>query len=111
MTVEINWDRFEELCGLQCTLREIAADFKCSEDTVEYKVKEHYGQGFSEVFKTKRTKGYVSLRRNLFELSKRKPIATVFLAKNLLGMSDKQEITGDITIRVVYDDSKEGDNA
>ena len=90
--ISIDWKQFEGLCAMQCTLREIANHFLCSEDTIERRVKEHYSCGFSDIFKRKRVAGLISLRRNLFEMSKKQPQVAIFLAKNWLGMADKQEI-------------------
>ena len=94
---EIDWKQFEAQCRLQCTLREIAAYFDCSEDTIETKVREHYKAGFSEVFKRKRQAGLLSLRASLFQLGQKDGRVAVFLAKNWLGMADRQELlhTGD----------------
>ena len=95
--VAIDWKQFEQQCALQCTLREIADYFNCSEDTIERHVREHYNSGFAETFKRRRQTGLISLRVNLFNLAKKDGRVAVFLAKNWLGMADKQEttITGD----------------
>jgi len=90
--IEIDWEQFEAYCAVQCTLREIADNFNCSEMTIERKVKEHYGCCFVDIFKRKRQKGLMSLRANLFRLAEKHPQMAIFLAKNWLGMSDKQEI-------------------
>ena len=82
-------------CQMQCTLREIANYFNCSEDTIENRVRQVHGVSFSEYFAKKRVTGLVALRRNLFRLSERNVAAAIFLAKNYLGMSDKGEL--DIT--------------
>ena len=90
--INIDWKQFEAYCAIQCTLREIADYFNCSQDTIERKVKEHYNCGFSDIFKRKRQKGLMSLRANLFKLSEKQPSVAIFLAKNWLGMTDKTEI-------------------
>ena len=90
--IEIDWKQFEAYCAVQCTLREIADYFNCSQMTIERKVKEHYNCGFVDIFKRKRQKGLMSLRANLFRMSEKQPTVAIFLAKNWLGMSDKQEI-------------------
>lgn len=114
--INIDWKRFEGQCAMQCTLREIADYFNCSEDTIERRVKEHYGGGFAEIFKRRRQVGLMSLRASLFALAKKNAYVAVFLAKNWLGMADKQEMvhSGEggkpIPIKVIYgngdDDSK-----
>ena len=92
--IEIDWKQFEAYCAIQCTLREIADYFNCSQMTIERKVKEHYNCGFVDIFKRKRQKGLMSLRANLFKLSEKQGNVAIFLAKNWLGMSDSHEITG-----------------
>ena len=90
--IEIDWKQFEAQCAIQCTLQEIADYLDCSVKTIERKCKEHYGCPFAQVFKRKRQKGLMSLRANLFKLSEKQGNVAIFLAKNWLGMSDKQEI-------------------
>ena len=99
--LEINWKEFEACCAMQCTLREIADYFNCSERTIESKVREHYKLRFCDTFRRRRQSGLISLRRNLFEMSKKQPQVAIFLAKNWLGMTDKQEVehSGNIGIK------------
>ncbi len=92
--IQIDWKRFEECCAAQCTLREIADYFNCSQMTIERKVKEHYHCGFVDIFKRRRQKGLMSLRVSLFKMAEKQPSVAIFLAKNWLGMSDKTEIAG-----------------
>jgi len=92
--INIDWGKFETYCAMQCTLREIAGYFDCSEMTIERKVKEHYGCCFVDTFKRKRQKGLMSLRVAMFKMAEKSPQMAIFLAKNWLGMTDKQEITG-----------------
>lgn len=86
--IKIDWAEFERLCGLQCTLIEISEWFGCCKETLESKVREHYGLSFSEVFQQKRSKGKISLRRSQFEMAKKNPILSIFLGKNYLAQSD-----------------------
>ena len=92
--IVIDWKQFEGFCAVQCTLREIADYFNCSQDTIERRVKEHYACGFADIFKRKRQKGLMSLRANLFKLSEKQGNVAIFLAKNWLGMKDATELTG-----------------
>lgn len=90
---EINWEEFEKLCAIQCTLGEIAAWFCCSEDTIERRVQEEYGQTFAEVFSQKKKIGKMSLRRTLFQKAQEgNPTLLIWLSKQHLGMRDKTEI-------------------
>ena len=89
---EIDWKGFENLCFLQCSIAEMCQWMHISHQTLERRCKEHYGETFGQVFAKKRIGGLISLRRNLFKLSEKNVAAAIFLAKNFLGMSDKQEI-------------------
>jgi hypothetical protein len=93
-TKDIDWTEFEKLCLLQCSIEEMCQWFSFSHQSLERKVKEHYGETFGQVFAKKRVGGLISLRRNLFKQSEHSAAVAIFLAKNLLGMTDKQEITG-----------------
>jgi len=107
----IDWDEFEKLCLLQCSLNEICLWFHVGTDALERRCKENYGLPFAEVFAKKRVGGLISLRRNLFKQSEKNPACAIFLAKNLLGMADKQEVEhgGEsikISITVVSNEAK-----
>lgn len=89
---EIDKKVFENLCGLQCTLNEIASAFDCSTDTVERWCRREYKKGFAEVFSEKREKGRISLRRKQWQLAEKSPAMAIFLGKNYLGQTDKQDV-------------------
>ena len=94
---EINKDQFEKLCGIMCTLSEIAGIFDCSEDTIEAWCKRTYKACFSEVFKTYSASGKVSLRRMQFKLAERNAAMAIFLGKNYLGQRDTILILSHLT--------------
>ena len=86
---EIDQDNFEKLCGLFCTLDDIAAFFKVSRDTVERWCKRTYKEGFAEVYKKFSAKGRTSLRRWQFQAAEKGSTAMlIFLGKNYLGQHD-----------------------
>lgn len=91
--IEIDREQFEKLCGLQCTLNEIAGFFKCSEDTIERWCKREFKEGFAEVYKIYSVNGKISLRRTQFKLAERHPGMAIFLGKQYLGQTDKVETT------------------
>ena len=91
--VEIDWNTFDALCGVQCTLAELAAHLGVSEDTIERAVKRERGMSFADYFAQKRKAGFVSLRRKQWELAMAgNPTMLIFLGKQWLGQSDKQEV-------------------
>lgn len=90
--IVIDWDQFEKLCAMQCTLEEISAWFKCSEDTIERACKREHGVTFADYFKQKRSGGRISLRRKQFEVAMSGNVTMlIFLGKQYLEQSDKVE--------------------
>ena len=91
----IDKKQFENLCGLQCTLLEICDFFDVEDDTLNSWCKKTYGTTFSEVFKLKRGKGQISLRRMQWKLAEKNAAMAIFLGKQYLGQKDKIEYTDD----------------
>jgi len=89
--IEINQKQFETLCGIQCTLSEIAVVLMCSEDTVERWAKRTYGSSFAEVYKKFAGVGKSSLRRYQFELAKKNASMAIWLGKQYLNQADTKE--------------------
>ena len=89
---EIDRGDFEKLCGLQCTKEEIAGWFNCSEDTLERWCNREYKESFAVVFAKKKGVGKISLRRAQFQLAQKSAAMAIFLGKNYLGQTDRQEI-------------------
>ena len=89
---EIDKNNFEKLCGMQCTLKEIAGFFDCSEDTIERWCKRIYKESFADTYKKHCAAGLISLRRNQFKLAERSAAMAIFLGKQYLHQSDKIEM-------------------
>ena len=98
---EIDNKIFENLCGLQCTLEEIAGVFDCSADTIERWCKREYGETFAEVYKKHSAKGKTSLRRTQFKLAEKSAAMAIFLGKNYLGQKDNIIETDEQTLQAV----------
>jgi len=93
---EIDWKEFDKLCALQCTEQEIADWFEICTDTLETRIKETYGVTFSELFRRKRGKGKIALRRMQMQACEKGNTALlIFLGKQYLKQTDKNEISGD----------------
>jgi len=99
--IEINYEEFEKLCYFQATLIEVASWFKCSPDTIELRVKEHYldedgnGRTFTDVFGSLRGNGKIALRRQQFQRAMNgSDKMLIHLGKHYLGQTDKVEHTG-----------------
>lgn len=91
---EIDFNVFEGLCRHQCTEVEIAAIFDIDTDTLNARIKEHYGEGFSDTYKKKSSGGKVSLRRLQLKSAEAGNVTMqIWLGKQWLGQTDKQEVT------------------
>lgn len=88
---EIDSKIFENLCGLQCTLTEIAVVLDCSEDTIERWCKRTYDMSFADTFKKYSAKGKTSLRRMQFKLAEKSAAMAIWLGKQYLGQKDSFE--------------------
>lgn len=89
---KIDKTQFENLCSLQCTQEEIASFFSCDPDTVQNWCKKEYGKNFSEVFKVKRGKGKISLRRMQWKLAETNATMGIWLGKQYLDQRDLVEM-------------------
>ena len=98
---EIDKKIFENLCGLQCTLEEIAGVFDCSVDTIERWCKREYRETFAETYKKHSAKGKMSLRRTQFKLAEKSAAMAIFLGKNYLGQKDNIIETDEQTLQAV----------
>lgn len=85
---EIDQKQFESLCGLQCTKLEMCGYFEVTDKTLENWCQRTYKKGFSEVFKEKRGRGKISLRRAQFRLAEKSATMAIFLGKQYLGQKD-----------------------
>ncbi|MBQ9897390.1 MAG: hypothetical protein IJM40_08770 [Synergistaceae bacterium] len=103
--VNIDKRLFETLCGLQCTRDEIAYALNCRKDALINFCKREYGKTFEQVFNEKRAAGKVSLRRSQWKLAEKSPAMAIFLGKNYLGQSDRQdlELSGKVNITSIAD--------
>ena len=95
---------FENLCGIQCTLAEICDSFDVEDDTLNSWCKKTYGTTFSEVFKVKRGKGQISLRRMQWKLAEKNPTMAIWLGKQYLNQKDRQEIVAEVDNKNNYKD-------
>lgn len=89
--VEIDLEQFKKLCGLQCTLAEIAGFFDCSEDTIKNFCKRELKTTFAEAFKVYSMAGKISLRRSQFELAKKNAAMAIWLGRNILGQKEQPD--------------------
>jgi hypothetical protein len=79
----VNWEEFDKLCALQCTIGEFECYFNMHSDTIENICKREKGMTFTEYFELKRQSGKIALRRRLFwkALNADTDSALIFLSK------------------------------
>lgn len=105
----IDQEQFEKLCGLQCTLDEFCCYFDCDDKTLEKWCKKTYKMNFSEIFKIKKGKGKISLRRKQFEVAlSGNPTMLIWLGRNMLGQTDKYEIEQTVSVDDGFLDALKG---
>jgi hypothetical protein len=103
--LEFNFEIFEGLCRIQCTLPEIASVMQVSEDTVERRCKEHYGETYAETFKKYSAGGKMRLRRAQFKIAEGGNVPMlIWLGKNYLGQTERVEYVGKIDVTQCSDD-------
>ena len=90
--IEIDAEQFEKLCFMQCTLKEIAGWFKCSEDTIERWCKRELKMSFADGYERYSAGGKISLRRYQWKMAEHNCSMAIFLGKQYLGQSDQQEL-------------------
>lgn len=88
---EIGQKEFENLCALQCTQKEICSFFDITDKTLNRWCKDTYGLTYSDVYPQKAEKGKISLRRKQFQIAEHNAAMAIFLGKNYLGQSDRNE--------------------
>lgn len=89
--IEFNLDALEKLCRLNCTFEEIAAYFNVSTKTIQRRYNEE--PDFQKAIDSGRANGKLSLRRLQFKAAEDgNPSTLIWLGKQLLGQTDKQEI-------------------
>ncbi|MDD5391106.1 MAG: hypothetical protein PHD37_17345 [Gallionellaceae bacterium] len=99
--IDIDIRTLDKLCEMQCTIIEIAGFFNVSVDTIERRVKEASGIRFADYFEEKRGAGRASLRRRQFQLAmKGNGTMLVWLGKQYLGQTDKQEVKQEGSLNV-----------
>jgi len=87
--IPIDWAEFDKLCAIQCTQAEIAAWFKCTDETIENACKREHKQSFSAYYKTKAANGKMSLRRKQMQVALDGNVAMlIWLGKQTLGQRE-----------------------
>lgn len=90
--LEIDKEELEALCRMNPTLKDAAAFFKCSEDTIENRAKEFGYVDFSDCRQQNMVHTRLKLIRNALAMAEKgNPALMIFCLKNLCGWADKTE--------------------
>lgn len=87
--ITIDFEMVEKLCAMQCTGEEIAGVLKINYDTLNARINEEYGIGFSDYYKKHSQSGRASLRRLQWKSAQggNTPML-IWLGKQYLGQRD-----------------------
>ena len=98
------WKQMADLAEHMWSAEEVAGFFGISVDTLERRIKEEYGQKWSEWCKPHHDKFRGALRSAMASkaLKERDKGMQIYLSKNYLGMTDKTDIDmkGNVTIEI-----------
>ena len=91
----IDWDKVGKLASIFCTINEICAIEGISDETLSKRCVKEHGIKLGEWIDQHRGKGRASIRRAQFQLAveNKNPTMLIWLGKQLLGQSDKMEVT------------------
>lgn len=102
---DVDWETVDSLLKIQCTGEEIAGVLGCSYDTIERACKRDKKIAFADYSQQKRNGGKASLRRRQWLAAEEgNPTMLVWLGKQILGQSDKQDlqVSGNVEFVTYY---------
>jgi AraC-like DNA-binding protein len=88
---EIILDQVLYWIDLQATAQEIAGSFHVSVDTLDRRIKDHFGMNFAELYKRTAGQAKITLRRWQFQMAEKNCTMAIFLGKQWLGQTDHQD--------------------
>jgi len=100
--LEIDQNQLESLCRLNPTLKDAAAFFKCSEDTIENRAKEFGYKDFSDCRQQNMVHTRLTLIRNALKMAEKgNPALMIFCLKNLCKWTDKPQEEVELDVLVI----------
>ncbi len=103
---QIDYKILDNLCLIQCTGEECASILGIDYDTLNNRLKEDTGSGFSDYYAQKSAGGKVSLRRKQYQkaVEEGNPTMLIWLGKQWLGQKDgiEQETTDAKPLSIVF---------
>lgn len=96
--IDLNWDVIDALCGVRCTMAEIAAQVGCSASTIQKRIREKHDMTFGEYWTAKSSTGMIALRRKQFQIAMNGNVAMlIWLGKQILGQKEQSKIEAELT--------------
>lgn len=90
--LRIDWELFDKLAGIQCSISEMAFVFGLHHDTINDACKRVHGVTADNYRASRAHGGRVALRRRQFEVAlEGNPTMLIWLGKQMLGQADKAE--------------------
>lgn len=91
---KIDLEQLDIMAKYGATCSDIAGYFMCSNDTIVKVIKQNYGMSFPEFSDKRQSEIRLKLRQKQIQVALNGNVALlIFLGKNLLGQSDKQDIS------------------
>lgn len=87
--IEFNWELLDDLCAHTMHLADCAEIMKCSEDTIQRRVKEKTGDTFAVYRNKKLAKTRLSLVQRALQMAKSDKTMLIFCLKNLNKWQDQ----------------------
>jgi hypothetical protein len=101
---EVDKETLEKLFYMQCTQTEIMGWFGIqTKDTLNNRIREIYGedQSYSTIYEQKRQGGRIAVRRKQMQVAESGNVSMlIWLGKQYLGQSDKNEVQSEETVTV-----------
>ena len=93
--IQIDMEQLEALCAMKPTLYDCARFFKCSEDTIERRIKEKHGITFAEFRDQNMVHTKYDLIRRAIQKAEHSESMHKFCLKNLADWREKTDMTSD----------------
>lgn len=104
-----DWKVLDAVLQYNASKKDCAGFLEVSEDTIERRIKSEYNMTFSEYKNLKMGKARIKLAQKQYDMAMKGNVPLlIWLGKNWLGQSDKQETltTGEVKIEISKEDTK-----
>jgi hypothetical protein len=85
---EEQWQLFEDLCGIMCTIEEICSILRIKEYVLDDRIKKKFDCSLIDMHRVLCDTGKMSIRRSQMEIGKTNATMAIWLGKVYLGQRD-----------------------